>query len=91
MMPVTTDVVGGLQALAENWVIANREEEEIRQRMGDLERDRSAATRRKEEAAKLLVERVGRNITTRVFHIGNEVLIVEHERGIRLVPVEQAP
>jgi excisionase family DNA binding protein len=39
--------------------------------------------------AKLIeAERVGRNVSTRVFVVGAEAVVVEHERGIRLVPVE---
>ena len=83
------DVVGGVQALAEEWATADRELAEARKRVEQAEREREQVRTRAEHAAKLLSERVGRNLRELVFLIGDEVVIVEHERGIRRQRIEK--
>lgn len=87
-MAISTDVVGGLQAIAEAWVAA---EEDLRtaneakeQAHAEVERAKS----RQATAERDLLTRVGQNIPTKVFHIGNKVLIVEYQKGVRCVPLE---
>lgn len=86
---ITIDAVGGLQALAEAWAIADEEVRNAKRAVLDAETELNSAVRRQEDAAAKLAERVGRNVTTKVFHVGSDVIIVEHERGIRRVAIEK--
>lgn len=81
-------VVGTAQALAETWAIADEDVRNASRRVVEMKAAHDHALRRQEEASRALMERVGRNITTKVFKVGADVVIVEHERGIRRLQME---
>lgn len=84
MNAVRTDVVGGLQALAEQYMEAEAEVEELRKQEMNLDNKKNTALRRQADAGTRLLERVGRNVPLTAFVVGDKVLIVEHERGLRV-------
>lgn len=88
---IVIDVVGGVQQLADAWVAADDDVAEAQRGLIMAEAAVMEATSRREEAHKRLTERVGRNVTTRVFRVGMDVVIVEYERGVRRVRLEGMP
>lgn len=62
---IRTAVVGGLHAVAADWLRAEADVRELDRRMSDLKREREAAYSRQCDAATRLSERVGSNIAMR--------------------------
>lgn len=75
------------QELAEDWYRSWRELEGLERQERELQAKKDTARRSTEEAARQLAERVGRNIPLKVFTIGDHAVIVEHEKGIRLIEI----
>lgn len=85
---VRTDIIGGVHAQAIEWLEADNQLIEAEKILARATEEVRSARGRKENAALKLVERTGRNITLRAFHIGNEVVLVEYERGVKRIAFE---
>lgn len=83
-----TDIVGGVQALAEKWVEADEALSKATRSVKDATEAERQARDWQYQVAKELMTRVGANVTTKVFKIGTDVVIVEHEHGIRRIAIE---
>lgn len=81
-------MISDLQKAAEEWIDADNKLVKAQKDLAHAEREVDIIRRIKEAAAGRLADRVGRNVPTKVFTVGAEAVVVEHERGLRRVPIE---
>lgn len=77
-----------LQEYAERWVAANNEIARLDTEARKINYEQSKATEKRKACADELLKRVGNNVRTKVFKVDNQVVIVEHEHGVRMERIE---
>lgn len=77
-----------LQQVAEKWAEATDRLAELNDKLGHLENEILKVETFRDQCGNRLKERVGNNIPRRVFKVGAQAVLVDHQLGVLRIKIE---